>query len=83
MCELIDKYENRGMQKGIRKGMRRGMQKGICKGIRQGIQQGAEKTILADIKKLMKNLKLTADQAMAILEIPEEQQQRYRHLIGN
>lgn len=32
MCELLDKYENRG----IRKGMRKGMQKGI----RQGLQQG-------------------------------------------
>ena len=32
MCELLDKYENRGIQKGMRKGMQ--------KGIRQGLQQG-------------------------------------------
>ena len=53
MCELIDKYENRGMQRAI----------------------------LADIKKLMKNLKLTAEQAMTALEIPEEDQQKYLFLL--
>lgn len=29
MCELLNKYENRGIQKGIKKGEKRGTQKGI------------------------------------------------------
>lgn len=28
MCELLDKYENRGIQKGIKKGLRQGIQQG-------------------------------------------------------
>ena len=28
MCELLDKYENRGIQKGIQKGIQRGIQQG-------------------------------------------------------
>ena len=57
MCELIDKYENRGMQR------------------------GAERAILESIKKMMKNLKLTAEQAMTALEVTEEEKQKYLRLI--
>lgn len=28
MCELLDKYENRGMQKGLQKGIQQGIQQG-------------------------------------------------------
>lgn len=65
MCELIDKYEKRGIQQGMQ----------------QGIQRGAESAIRASIKNLMKNLKLTAEQAMAVLEIPEDERQKYLRLI--
>lgn len=58
MCELIDKYEKRG------------------------IQYGTENTILSSIQKLMKNLNLPLEQAMTVLEIPEEEQQKYLRLIG-
>lgn len=66
MCDLIDKYEKRGMRQGMR----------------QGIQRGAESAILTSIKNLMKNLKLTAEQAMAALEVPEDERQKYLRLIG-
>ncbi|MBO5283166.1 MAG: Rpn family recombination-promoting nuclease/putative transposase [Lachnospiraceae bacterium] len=66
MCELIDKYEKRGIQKGIQK----------------GIQCGTESTTLSSLQKLMKNLNLPLQQAMTVLEIPEEEQQKYMRLIG-
>lgn len=28
MCELLDKYENRGIQKGMQKGIQKGIQQG-------------------------------------------------------
>ena len=42
----------------------------------QGREQGREQTQLADIMKLMKNLKLTAQQAMEILEIPNADREK-------
>ena len=32
MCDVLDRIENRGIQKGIQKGMREGMQKGLMEG---------------------------------------------------
>ena len=42
----------------------------------QGREQGREQTQLADIMKLMKNLKLTAQQAMDVLEIPNADREK-------
>ena len=42
----------------------------------QGREQGREQTQLADIMKLMKNFKLTAQQAMEILEIPNADREK-------
>ena len=32
MCEVLDRVENREIQKGIQKGIRKGIQKGIIQG---------------------------------------------------
>jgi len=39
MCEVLDKVENRGIEKGIKQGL----DEGIKRGIAQGIEQGADK----------------------------------------
>ena len=46
MCEVLDRIENRGIQKGI--------EKGIEKGIKKGIEKG-EDTILSLMKYLLSN----------------------------
>lgn len=46
-------------------------------GISQGIKIGSGQTEESDIRKVMKNLKMTAKQAMEVLEIPLEEQQMY------
>ena len=38
--------------------------------------EAEEQTLLDSIRKMMKNLQLNADKAMAVLEIPEKQQKR-------
>ena len=43
--------------------------------------KGKESAILASIRNLMKNMKLSAKQAMDILEIPASEQERYMALI--
>ena len=45
-------------------------------GREQGIAQGIEQTQLAAIKKLMKNLKLSAQQATEVLEIPSADREK-------
>lgn len=40
-----------------------------------------EKTRLNDIRNLMETLKLTAEQAMAALKMPENEQEKYMKLI--
>ena len=50
-------------------------------GIERGKKQGEEKARLEDIKNLIEKLKLTAEQAMEILEIPKEEQEKYLRTI--
>lgn len=70
MCNIsqgiIEKCMNEGMEKGMAQGMAQGMEKGMA--------QGIEKNLLDNIKKLMNNLNFTEQQAMNILEIPEDEQ---------
>ena len=46
-------------------------------GIEKGIMTGKEEMLLANIRSLMKTLKLTAIQAMDALQIPKEDQNKY------
>ena len=43
----------------------------------EGRAEGEEQERLTTIRKLMKSLKMTAQQAMAVLEIPSSEQGRY------
>ena len=52
-------------------------EKGIAKGMAAGIANG----ILAAIKSLVKNMGISAEQAMSVLEIPEAERQNYRDLL--
>ena len=65
MCELLDRVEARGIKKGIEQG------------IVQGIEQGIDETRLVSIKNIMRNLNLTAMQAMDALGIPSSERTRY------
>lgn len=52
-----------------------------AKGIEKGIEKGVTKTFLANIKSLMVELKLSADEAMAILHVPDEDRPKYREAL--
>ena len=49
----------------------------------KGVKRGAENTTLRDIKKMIKNLNLTAQQAMDTLEIPKDDQARYAAMLDS
>ena len=48
------------------------------KGMQQGIEQGVEKGLLQSISNVMKNLGMTAEQAMETLGIPHSDWDKYR-----
>ena len=48
----------------------------MCRAFEEVREQGREQAQLADIKKLMKNLKMSAQQAMEVLEIPSTDREK-------
>ena len=66
------------MVEAMQKGMQQGRQKGMQKGMQQGIEQGVEKGLLQSISNVMKNLGMTAEQAMETLGIPHSDWDKYR-----
>ncbi|MEY8392923.1 PD-(D/E)XK nuclease family transposase [Lachnospiraceae bacterium 45-W7] len=54
----------------------------LSKGVMEkGIEKGIEKGMIVSIESLMRKLKMTADQAMDALSIPENEQPKYKALI--
>ena len=47
----------------------------------EGMEKGIELKETDSIKKLMKNMNLTIDQAMNALEVPEDKREKYRKTI--
>ena len=48
-----------------------------AEGVEQGIEQGIEQNRIASIKNVMDSLAVEASRAMDILQIPEQDRQRY------
>ena len=49
--------------------------------IDEGMEKGMELSHINSIKKLMKNMNWTIDQAMDVLEVPEDKHEKYRKTI--
>ena len=77
MCELLDKYENRGIQKGLREGKREGRREGRREGKREGKRKGKELNLIENISTLMETMDLTLDKAMEALRVPQEKRTYY------
>ena len=61
--------------------LEQGMLKGIEKGMEQGIEQGVLKGKLESIKSLMNSMNLSLEEAMKILNVPEEERMKFRELV--
>lgn len=53
----------------------------IDEGMEKGIEKGIELSLTDSIKKLIKNTNLTIDQAMNVLEVPDDKREKYRQAI--
>ena len=70
-------------QGAIEKGIRKGMQQGLQQGLQQGIGQGREEERIASVRNLMQNLHMTAEDAMKVLNIPQEDRDRIKQALAN
>ncbi len=61
----------------LAEGRAEGLTEGMAKGLNEGMVKGEERERLNTIRKLMKSLKMTARQAMTLLEIPSSEQGKY------
>lgn len=61
MCKMSDEIFNEGVEKGIE----------------QGIEQGARDKLLENVRSMVKNLQITAQQALDALDVPRSEQARY------
>ena len=50
---------------------------GIREGISQGMEEGRDNTIISSIRSMMKNLKISAEEAMESLDIPKSERSKY------
>ena len=50
-------------------------------GVKKGMEKGMEKGILNSIRNLMDSMKLTAEQAMAALRVPESEYKKYEDML--
>ena len=84
MCKAIDDMRNRAHREGREEGLREGLQKGIQKGIQKGRRDARRRErkeqrfmVLTHIQNVMSYNKCTAEQAMAILDIPASERPYY------
>ena len=54
-----------------------GRAEGIEEGIEKGIEKGQELSLIASIKNLMKTMKISAEEAMNALLVPEADRPKY------
>ena len=69
------------MEKGIAKGRAEGHAEGRAEGQAEGMTKGLTNGILLSIKNLVKNMGVSVEQAMSVLEIPETERQKYLDLL--
>ena len=55
--------------------------RGIARGLAQGLERGLETGILNAIRNLMETMKLTAEQAMEALKVPEAEKTKYAGML--
>ena len=66
------------LSKGI---LERGLERGLEQGLERGLEQGKKERAVEDIQNLMETLKLTVEQAMDALKVPELDRDMYKAML--
>ena len=81
MCNISEGVVEKTWRRGIETGERRGEERGRKIGKEHGVKRGKERERINSIASLMKNMSLTFDQAVSVLDIPENEREEYRTLV--
>ena len=85
MCTAIEEMRRESMEKGIaegrEKGIAEGREKGMAEGREKGMAEGREKAIVTAVRNVMKNMGMTAEQAMKMMGVPDSEQIKYKTLL--
>ena len=73
----MGEFEKYFREQGLKEGLKEGLKKGIEEGRKAGVEEGR----LNSVKALMKNAKVSAQEAMKILDVPSEEQQKLLPLL--
>ena len=73
MCKIMDEIWQEGMERGMAQGMERGMERGMA--------QGMERDRLESLRTIMRKMRLSAEDAMAMLDVPQDRWQKYKTLL--
>ena len=87
-AEVFDMFktefdEERQRRLDRRDGFEDGMQQGLAQGLERGIEQGLERGLTNSIASLMSKTGATAEEAMELLSIPQDERARYAELIAD
>lgn len=75
--EIKEMFKNDGIEEGRKEGLEEGRKEGLT----EGLKEGTTKTMTSNVKKIMEKLGMSVEQAMDILEIPEEERKTVRDAI--
>ena len=81
MCNLSEGVLRKGLARGRAEGMAEVRAEGRAEGMAKGRAEGMAEGILTSIQSLMKNIHVSAAQAMVILDVPEGERQKYLDLL--
>ena len=81
MCNVSEGIWEEALEQGMLKGIEQGMEQGMLKGMEQGIEHGVLKGKLESINSLMNSMNLSLEEAMKVLNVPEEERMKFRELV--
>ena len=82
MCNVSRGVLDKGMALGRKEGITLGRKEGMTLGREEGITLGMDKSTLNSISKMVATFNVTIDQAMDILEVPDEKREYYKTQIS-
>ena len=82
MCNVSRGVYDKGLDRGMVLGRKEGMALGKKEGMDRGTALGMDKSTLNSISKMVATFNVTIDQAMDILEVPDEKREYYKSQIS-
>ena len=79
--EVMGEFEKYFREEGRKAGLEEGRKAGVEEGRKAGVEEGRKEGIINSVKALMQNTKISAQEAMRMLSIPPEEQQKLLPLL--